>query len=92
MCQINSSSEQGWRHACNRSACACAGTRGDLCDAVGVLDRRLAMRMLQPPTLPVSNTDDGKATGAEQVPITDITLATGAADPADDGAAATPTI
>lgn len=33
-------------------------------------------RMLQPPTLPVSNTDDGKATGAEQVPITDITLAT----------------
>jgi polysaccharide export outer membrane protein len=34
------------------------------------------MRMIQPPTLPVSNTDDGKATGAEQVPITDITLAT----------------
>jgi polysaccharide export outer membrane protein len=34
------------------------------------------MRMLQPPTLPVSNTDDGKATGAEQIPITDITLAT----------------
>jgi polysaccharide export outer membrane protein len=33
-------------------------------------------RMVQPPTLPVSNTDDGKATGAEQVPITDITLAT----------------
>jgi polysaccharide export outer membrane protein len=34
------------------------------------------MRMLQPPTLPVSNTDDGQATGAQQVPITDITLAT----------------
>lgn len=33
-------------------------------------------RMVQPPTLPVSNTDDGKATGAEQIPITDITLAT----------------
>lgn len=33
-------------------------------------------RMVQPPALPVSNTDDGKATGAEQVPITDITLAT----------------
>ncbi|RFU48256.1 sugar ABC transporter substrate-binding protein [Paraburkholderia sp. DHOC27] len=32
--------------------------------------------MITPPTLPVSNTDDGKATGAEQVPITDITLAT----------------
>lgn len=34
------------------------------------------MRMVQPPTLPVSNTDDGKASGAEQIPITDITLAT----------------
>ncbi|MGF6724873.1 polysaccharide export outer membrane protein [Paraburkholderia sp. GAS41] len=33
-------------------------------------------RMVQPPTLPVSNTDDGQATGAQQVPITDITLAT----------------
>ncbi|MEW6344646.1 MAG: polysaccharide biosynthesis/export family protein [Paraburkholderia sp.] len=33
-------------------------------------------RMVQPPSLPVSNTDDGKATGAEQIPITDITLAT----------------
>ena len=33
-------------------------------------------RMVQPPTLPVSNTDDGQATGAEQIPITDITLAT----------------
>jgi polysaccharide export outer membrane protein len=34
------------------------------------------MRMVQPPTLPVSNTDDGVATGAEQIQITDITLAT----------------
>lgn len=33
-------------------------------------------RMVQPPTLPVSNADDGTATGAQQVPITDITLAT----------------
>jgi polysaccharide biosynthesis/export protein len=33
-------------------------------------------RMVQPPTLPVSNAADGTATGAEQVPITDITLAT----------------
>lgn len=32
-------------------------------------------RMIQPATLPVSNTDDGKATGEQQVPITDITLA-----------------
>jgi polysaccharide export outer membrane protein len=33
-------------------------------------------RMVQPPSLPVSNTDDGKATGSQEIPITDITLAT----------------
>ncbi|WP_409937403.1 polysaccharide biosynthesis/export family protein [Paraburkholderia sp. BCC1885] len=33
-------------------------------------------RMIQPPTLPVSNTDDGKASGETvQIPITDITIA-----------------
>src|SRR5271154_4399748 len=52
------------------------------------------MRMIQPPTLPVSNTDDGKATGEEQIPITDITLASVqqmhqmAAQPGASGAAA----
>jgi protein involved in polysaccharide export with SLBB domain len=52
------------------------------------------MRMIQPPTLPVSNTDDGKATGEQQIPITDITLASVqqmhqmAAQPGASGAAA----